>query len=481
MARVLGLPMTQTQKTKRTLNLFSGFLPWKSTRVQTRFGVRPIRPGEYKIVAVGFEEDVVHSVNESTLSTSENAKTVLNELRYNIGAETVLALPRDEAILKWVRLPSTDAMQIAKMAPHEARTLSPWPAEETAVGHHTLFADDDGYTHMVLILVRHEMIREHLQNLKECGLQVTHIEVSTFSLGRILNGVSEDEPIGVMHVEDDHQEFIRLSRGYPLFSRGAKTAEAPILMLQHSMELDQRRHGQDAEYAKIIVCGDDTTAVTTMQNEWDQLVPLLAAKDLPLSVLNGLSDAQSLDMTCVGATLVDGASTTTSNLLPAEEARSIILRKLLRQTCMFAVTLIWIAATLFGLGRYYFIQERQYVDDTQRLINQLKAQVGDLDVQSKQVELLAGEFEMVSLPLRIVLELHELTPNRIALNYMQYDSRRSLVLSGESPSYPEVLSFLTHLQKSKLLYDVSMNYSTRTRTASGGAVDFKVTCQVRRK
>ncbi len=439
-------------------------------------GIVPLGPSAYRVVSADLVEGTIQSSRYAELHVGEGSdRTTLDALGYRKRQQAVLSLPRSQAILKWVHLPATDPAQIDKMMPHEARIHLPWPEDEGLAGHQVLETYGDGNALVLLTLVRLDLVTEHVEKLRELGIAVTHVETSTLSLVRLLAPLGGERPMGVVRIEGNSAEFLRVSDGVVAFSRASHEDEPARQMLEHAQALDRHRHGAAAECPRTLVVADDPADAEPILNQVPGATVLDAAQ---LPVLNGLGVLEGREATCLGAALAQVNACPAANLLPPPEMRRQAFGQLLRDLRWLLAACLWFGVAVYALGRFYIDAEADYVASTQEVVRLLQEQVGDLDTKSKQVELLQDEIESVSLPLDIVLELYERTPQTIAINHLRYDGRGSLVMSGEAPSYPAMFEYVEILHASARFTDVTVNHGAKPQTMGQALIEFKVTFRI---
>ena len=444
-------------------------------------GIESLGGGEYAVASLVLHDGKAAAIRCTLRLPSEDKsrKDWADSLGLTPGAPVVLALPRNEVIIRTIRVPSSDLQQIAQMVPFEAASHLPWPPEESEIGYEVQGTDSDGYTTVLLFIARKQSIEEHLERLREYGIRPTRVEVSVFSAARLLRCAGDNERPAVLITGKEGLTFVRLSSGCHAFSRGVAGGEAPVQMLRQTMELDVRRNGARGSFTSLILVGGSDQDQGALSTLCGTSTPIIRAETARFTALNGAGSLQPSDFVCVGAALgVHGQPS--ANLLPSREARALVLRQILRQGRSLALLIVWLAAILFTMGYYAFARETHRAEKAEQAIAAIEQDVGDLRSKGEALKLLANERRRVGAPLRIVLELYERTPQAVGIGSMQYDARGSLVLRGESSSFPVVLQYFDTLSRSSLFRKANLDYVTRPQSTSGqGTVEFKVTCELR--
>lgn len=475
MANLFGIRKASAQKEYRRAP--SGFLPRDGRRL--RFGIEPIGEDRFRIAAVQTDKGFVSSFQFDEFEGPEEARDAMARLKYRKGLPTVLALPRRQAILRWIRLPVTEAADLAQMVPHEARILAPWPEAEGAFSYRAYASGTEGYSSVLIVLVRKSVLEDYLGRLHNLGIAPTRVEVSTLSLGRLLRETPADERIAIARSGPSGLEFARYRDTAPVFSRGMDQGETLPDLVTGSLALDERKHGPEERCTSLVLAGD---GIEEAREEIQRRLPgtrVLSLEEFHLPVLNGVDGLHSHEMACVGAAMGGVAGEATENLLPAPEQLKLATRTLLRTGAQFAALAAVLVTLAVLLGLHYFAEERDYAQATRQRIEALRNQVGDLDVQSTQLGLLKSELTAISLPLEVVLELYDRTPDNIALNKFHFDARGSLNLGGEASSFDAVHNYLETLNKSPVFSDIELRSSAKSQNSASEFVDFRLDARIR--
>ena len=338
--------------------------------------------------------------------------------------------------------------------------------------------DAEDYSTVSLFMVRRDVLRGHLARLRDWGLMPSRIEASVLSLKRLVGALNDERP-AVFVVGADGLEYVRFSEGHVAFSRGTDAADDPIEMLSRSIALDIRRNGSRERCTSLVLAGDRPLDASQLVRRTALRAPVRSMREIPVPGLNGAASMDPADALCIAAALGSRTPGPDSNLLPERESRALALRRLPRLASALVAAVAWLALVLFSIGYHYVSLEVGRTERAERVIRALEGEVGDLNEKNEALELLAGERGRVSLPLRVVLELYEQTPQAIALNSLSYDAWRPLVFGGEAPSFPVLYGYVNKLVESELFDNVEIKHGVKPRVGGQELVEFKVTCTVR--
>ncbi len=451
----------------------AGASPRRSRRA-LRFGLEPTGDGAYRIAAVQIRRGHVSAYEFATLVEGDSEKE-LRRLGYKRGLPAVLTLPRHDAILKWLRLPSNDAKQIAQMVRFEVRALAPWPEHETVFGYHVVSTDPAGYASLVFVIMRTDTVKQHIDALRALGVYPTRVEITTFSLGRLLDGLNDDERPAIARAAGGAFEYTRYWAGHPMFSRGAAGDDAAALV-RDSLTLDERRHGRD-QACTLLVLADSGDAHAALGGEAE--LRTIALADFRSPVLNGVAGITPEAAGCIGAALGADHGAHSEDLLSERDQRRLKLRRVFTEAAQVAALGVICAALLYFLSLTFIRQEQRFAQKARADIDALGENVGELKQKSEQIRRLRAEIDTVSAPLEVVLELYARTPSTVGINFLHYDGARPLVLAGEAPSFDVVNQFLSELNSSPQFDQVKLAHVSRTLQGQSDLVEFRMTLLVR--
>jgi len=129
-------------------------------------------------------------------------------------------LPRHDATLRILTLPSQDAAEIASMVALGAADLVPYPIEEMRVAHQCLASLPSGESRVLVVLVRHATVDAHIAAMAEAGLEPRQIYLSTACLVAAAADLDATGDVALLHMEPRSLELVAVRGGELLFSRG---------------------------------------------------------------------------------------------------------------------------------------------------------------------------------------------------------------------------------------------------------------------
>jgi type IV pilus assembly protein PilM len=165
------------------------------------------------------------------------------------------SIPVGETVIRLIKLPAElDDFELRDMVLNqEAALYLPFPREEADVDYQKLGTtlDEDGIERVEVLLVAtpKEITESYLSVFSQAGLQLTHLEVSSFALMRTIRNLllqfAPSEAVALVDIEYDGTEISIVMGGVPQFNRkvsiGTQQIQAAIsraMNLPASMGVD---------------------------------------------------------------------------------------------------------------------------------------------------------------------------------------------------------------------------------------------------
>lgn len=446
----------------------------KRRAVSLLFGVEPIEGNQFRLAAVRWNGQTVEGYESSVIHT-DNSSEVLKSMRYSLRSPLVLIVPRRLALTRIERVPTTDKTQIADMMRLRGRE-SVFGGEEQLFGYRILRTDEDGFSELLLMFVRTAEVESLIERLHVIGLMPTRVELSTLALGRLLAAPESAETWAVAHQGPGGFEYVRFSQGQPAFSRGVASTGSFEIFVTESMDVDRDGSSSIEKIVTMAIGGGDIPRELAKGES-----RIISLRDAKLPILNGVDTLPDTDVLVVGGAIGGAVAGIEDNLLPETIRRTLVLRKLRQTILFFAIALLATVGTAYALVEYSIRNEAAYVQTTRAALDELRSDVGDLDLQNDQLRRLGVEFATISLPLDVVLELYKITPDTVGVTRWNYNARGFMEMRGEAPGFDAVHEYLAALQASPYFLNVELQFSERPRNDATSLVNFRIEAEVVRR
>jgi len=135
-------------------------------------------------------------------------------------SRVIACLPRQMVNIRMLELPSTDREEIADMVALQTGRQTPYSKEEIVSDYRISGSAREGYSKVMLAIVKRSVLRQRFSVLEEAGIDVVRMSVSTEGL---LNwyacAVSGESTSAVLDVDASYSDFVVVSDGALLATR----------------------------------------------------------------------------------------------------------------------------------------------------------------------------------------------------------------------------------------------------------------------
>lgn len=403
-------------------------------------------------------------VPESPAQNAEALRLLLKKNKVRARSVTV-CLPHRWAAVKSIRVPSTDPNEIRSMALLQACRLMPFSPEEIVAGHEWVDTTSDGFSHVLLTVVRREDVDPVVALCRAAELRVNRILLDSQARATLI-AQQTTVPSLLVLAEDREGMVAILDQKKPRFVRTFPWDGSPdVLAREASLSLEAFQ--RDMPYwspAKVIWGGPDPSP--------DIRKCLQAAIKVPFEV-DESADTLSTPL-MRNAYAASHAPEGGTNLLPEIEqkrqTREIVTRhKKIFGLLTVSLALAWVAV---GWGNLHRLKSQIDALDQEKKI--LARQAEGLEAKADRLE--ESRRSEGGSVVDVLRALKGALPSGVSLNGFSYERRGSVVLRGESGSLAEVLATVSALEKTALFRKVELRSSGAVTINGKEMAQFQIVC-----
>ncbi len=343
-----------------------------------------------------------------------------------------LVIPRHEAAVRILELPSQDAEELRGMVHLSAEEIVPFPLSELLTAHCTLESLSGGSSRVLAVVVRKAVVESALNVVSAAGLRVDQVLLSTASLTTALRRINVPPVAAALHVSPDGFEAVVLRDNVLDFSRGIaqSVASAPgdlspesieelVAEFRSSLSVYRRdsRDGASATEITVSATGiDPAQLAAALQRTFG--LPAHAAGDL---VAQGTLHAIAGDRACHISLMPEAEL----NRRAAAGTRVRLLR--------FAVAAaVAVAATLALYGQQV-AQRGAYLRELDQRAEELRPTARTLLAKRKQLQIIEETVDRSLSPVRVLAQFADIAPEKgVNFSRFTFDRADGLVLSGSA-------------------------------------------------
>ena len=448
---------------------------------------------------------------------------------------TSVIIPRSKAIVKFLKLPTQQLMEVRKMMEFEAERHLPFPLSEVETDFY-IIKKEENKTHVLLVAVKKEEISKQLHILKKIGIKPSAVEISSLALYNSLNSpLYHDEfslQINIAATSTD----INVVRGRELvFSRGIDWGskvltldlskylnlsfenaekikkENGILLSREpkdriSKDISQRSSiwadylvseiNKTVQYLrlkegrvtieKIVLTGGGSKLTNLNEYLRDKLKTKVIMhkppKDIRISCDTDIYTKYFQELSIlVGIALRNApARQIEINLLPQKIKYSIQVKKQkIKRTYAIAAALIGISVLL--ITPYWIVRKRNVrINILREKIERLKPQLETIQNLKKKIRSIEDYVSTRQSCMEALRQISLVVSPDITINKFYFEKNKSVVLTGGASSHSSVVTFSKNLGESELFDDAKIRY-TKKEDILKENVDFEIICSLRTK
>ncbi len=434
------------------------------------------------------EEDIAQLLNNTANSN-------------NIRLDSVTAIiSRENAMVRYMRLPTLDKLEIEKMVSFEITKQTPYSKDEIISDYRILGRDAEGYSSIMLVVSpKSEIVRiNHVLGI--AGNRLKQIRLSSEAIIGWLNMANVDltgkKNTCLIDIDSDNTEIIIISSGRLGFSRSISIGAFDILdqdgvddssktrlvgEIKRSIAAYLKEKTTDiAEISELIVTG----ANSVIESFVEFLSINIEASCKAVNALHSISIAdealaetglpQDASMCAVCGCPFAGEGI---NLISWEQkikqGQNVVIKKIIGIASAFTLILFAVFA-LVGLKMY---QKEKLLNELDSMYAQVESTAGKIEMKFKKLRSIKSEFSGEASSLHVIYNLYSIIPDNISLIDFNFDDASRVVrFRGRAQKISDVFKLVTLLESSESFSNVQTRSVAEKRTRGSAAVDFQISC-----
>ena len=536
-------------KQKKITRLIAGlaediFAPKTSTRVSLKLSDNSIKLVEIKNGKNGtFLTKALYIPIPSILTSNQERmeefilKSILKEIDINKINKCFISviIPRSKAVVKFLKLPTQQLMEVKKMMEFEAERHLPFPLSEVETDFY-IIKKENNKTHVLLVAVKKEEISKQLHILKKIGIKPSAVEISSLSLYNSLNSSLHHDAFSLQINIAATSTDINVVKGTELvFSRGIDWGskvltldlseylnlsfenaekikkENGILLSREpkdriSKDISQRSSlwadylvseiNKTIQYLelkegrvtieKIVLTGGGSKLTNLNEYLRDKLKTKVVIhkplKDIQVSCDTDIYAKHFQELSMLLGIAIKNApgKQIEINLLPQKIKYSIqVKRQRIKRTSAIAVALMGISILL--ITPYWIVRRRNIrINMLKEEIERLKPQLETIHNLKKKIRSIEDYVSTRQSCMEALRQISLVISPDITINKFYFEKNKSVVLTGEASSHSSVVTFSKNLGESELFEDAKIRY-TKKEDILKENVDFEIICSLKIK
>ena len=422
----------------------------------------------------------------------------------NLDKKSVITyIPRHLLTVRVLHLPSTDPKEISDMVNLQVGKQTPYSKDEIISAHKILESEREGYTGVMLVIAKRNIISERLEALERVGIEANRVAVSSEGVYEWFNvaymsettgGLPSDGTFVVADVDSNYSDFIVIRKGKLVFTRnifigtnhlaeaGSGWYDKFTEELKHSIELC---HGSErnVEISKIFLSGAARSV--------PELESFVSAKlDMPAEITNPLKNMcvrkgnqiledernfKSISISPLIGVAIKGDSLTL-DLTTSESRIQKLMNKKRKSLMVTGVLAAAIALMASCLLLAFVYNKTAYLRDVKEKSAKIEMGADEVEKMSMRISLIEKRLDAKGASINILNEIYKLTPERICLTNISIFEKKEAILKGYAKTMSDVFKFVTMLENSEMFANVKTSYTTTKKDGDTEYADFEIIC-----
>ncbi|MFA5143629.1 MAG: pilus assembly protein PilM [Candidatus Omnitrophota bacterium] len=431
---------------------------------------------------------------------------IFKDLSLN-GQSVILCIPRHLITVRVLELPSTDAKEISDMINLQVGRQTPYSKEEIVSAHKILYSNREGYTKVTLAIAQRNIIDVRIEALKNAGVSVGKVSVSSegvydwFTLSYMPDipaaKANVSETVAFLDVDSNYSDFIAIRGGKMVFTKNiflganhlAEASESWRDKLVEELERCFKRYyieEKNTRITKLYLSGaarnmEDVDIILT--NKLDIAVEK-SDTFRNIRIKDAVRRAREQDMKLVSITALIGmaikGADLSLDLTPAEQRILKLMERKRKELTMMGVLFAFLVMALSFLLVISFYYKNTYLAQLKKRAVEASGESEEVARMRMTIDLVKRSLDTRNSSLNILREIYKVVPAEIALNSIDIDENKQLVLKGRGFTMSDVFKFVKKLEESQLFASVKASYTRSRRERENDKdmeyVEFEIVC-----
>ncbi len=465
------------------------FVEWRDTALKAAaFRFESGRPQ-----ALGFACTVLGE--RTAEAASVELKTLVKKLR-TASRRAYVILPRSQAIVRFLTLPSQDPVQIRAMLGAQIAQVLPYDLADLVYDFSVAHVEANGFSRVILVSFTKTVLARFTQMVTAAGLEIEDFLFSSQAqhFGALMaSGRSEDDlHKAFVDIDADASDLVLFRGERLIYSRpmglGSRMAMGGVpfearLAAELKLSVDALRKECDfAKIDKILLTDEAELAPDVFAAIEGKLavkperlslarLPMLVSKEAVKALRECLAKGFSLTA-LLGAPFIPDARRFV--ILSSEvRVRRHAEGRRREGVLVLAGLVAFIVVTLAAGGSLYGMQAARLKTLTGRL-EELSQEAGPIAKMATRLDLLALARRRRLAFLEMLAELHRVAPSGVTLTELGYEEGQPLRIRGLALRGGEVSDFVSALEDSPLFRDAKFDFQQRRQVEGRSYYDFQI-------
>lgn len=436
------------------------------------------------------------AASDAALSGALSA--LIARLRFPLG-KVICVLPRSQATMRLLRLPSQDPVEIDNMLGLQIAKHTPYSKEDVVVDYLLAGRDDEGNSLVALVIAHKDVVSRYVNLFKAAKLNLNQLTLSSQGICDLylyyqgkLKMPLKKETVLILEIDKASTEVCFYYENNLLYSRPLQIGSPEIiddrmgsLVEELRLTISSFNKETPGSAPKRAVLAGSIPNIDSLSKKLEAELsleveiinpklelPIEKNVSLPLSWTSGEVSAGAI----LGLALQKAVKPL--NLLPrrmiAEHREEREIKEMVSSLVLFLL--------IFGMLIAGFLikayKQSRYLDALGRSMEENREKVKAIEAMSKRLAVIREIVSPAVCAVDVIYDIYAVFPADMTLNSLEYDETGNVALEGSAALMSRVFDLQGRLEQSTHFKNVEVKFVSKRNTASGEIADFKITCQV---
>jgi Tfp pilus assembly protein PilN len=412
----------------------------------------------------------------------------------------VMYLSRNLVTVRILELPSTSPKEIGDMISLQIGKQTPYSKEEIVSSYKIIGSDKEGYTKVILVIARRNLIDERMEALLKSSIEAKEVTLSSEGVYSWFNvfyasklNLGNSEAVILVDIDSNYSDFLVIHKKNLRFSKNILIGTNHLLEEKNTSLnefIEGLKHSKEAfceenrafKVVKLFLSG-------AAKNIKDLDVALSAQLDLPCEILDIVKDAQyqapgevffrESGLKFISLSPIFGIllkyNQLEFNLLPGEKRIHKLMEEKRKNLTIMGILFSAIMMMLSLLILIHIYNKNIYAAQLRQKSALIKSDSDEIEKMRLSVNLIQGLLDARGDSLNLLKEIYKIIPKEIYLTNIDIERRKQIVLRGCAQAMSDVFKFVTLLEKSPYFENVKNTYATAKKENNTERTDFEIT------
>lgn len=430
-------------------------------------------------------------------SVSTVISNAFRELKLN-KEKVTLCLPRHLVTTRILELPSVNPQEIADIINLQIGKQTPYSKEEIISAYKIIDSLREGYTKVILVIVRRNIVSERLDTLSKSGINVDKIALSSEGVFFWFNALylsdnktAANSDIILVDIDSNYSDFLVISKGKLIFTKNILIGANSLLDDKDpkiNNFIEELEHARDMYLEESHALKPGKLYLSGAVKYINDLAANLSARmDLPAEVIDPLKNnlikdpfiLKNTNFKFVSFAPLIGIALKNKELnllLMPNEMRIAKLMEAKRSNLTMMGALF--AAVIMVISLMILINiynKNNYIKQLKSRTGQIKEDSDLVDKMRRSINLLQDRLDAKGDTLSVLDSLHKILPKEIYLTNVNIERKKDVTIKGRANAMSDVFKFVSTLENSPLFKNVKNTYTTTKKENNQEFADFEIT------